>query len=83
MDYEDGMPTIKNFGGYRITMYFEDHNPPHFHIVSPTQEAVVEIATLTVAAGSMAPARLRTALEWAARNRALLLNKWNELHNDE
>ena len=74
------MPTIKDFGGFRITMYFEDHNPPHFHIVSPTQEAVVEIATLTVIAGTMTSARLRTALAWAAENRQLLIRKWNELH---
>ena len=74
------MPTIKNFGGFRITMYFEDHNPPHFHIVSPTQEAVVEIATLTVIAGAMSASRLRVALAWAGDNKELLSRKWNELH---
>ncbi|MEQ1863241.1 MAG: DUF4160 domain-containing protein [Micropepsaceae bacterium] len=74
------MPTVKNFGGFRITMYFEDHNPPHFHVVAPTQEAVVEIATMTVVTGAMAPARLRVALAWATNNRALLLRKWDELH---
>mgnify|MGYP003395837122 CR=1 FL=1 len=74
------MPTIKNFGGFRITMYFEDHNPPHFHVVSPTQEAVIEIATMTVITGTMAPARLRVALAWATKNRSLLFRKWDELH---
>ena len=74
------MPTIKQFGGFRITMYFEDHNPPHFHVVSPAQEVVIEIATLTVMAGTLAPAKLRTALAWAAKNRAVLTRKWNELH---
>jgi hypothetical protein len=74
------MPTIKNFGGFRITMYFEDHNPPHFHIVSPTQEITVEIATLTAIRGTMAPKRLRVALAWAAKNQALLTKKWDELH---
>ena len=74
------MPTIKNFGGFRITMYFEDHNPPHFHVVSPTQEAVVEISTLKLITGTMAPARLRVALAWATRNRTLILRKWDELH---
>src|SRR5712691_8107910 len=23
------MPTVKDFGGYKITLYAEDHNPPH------------------------------------------------------
>jgi hypothetical protein len=80
MVYGGGMPTIKNFGGFRITMYFEDHNPPHFHVVSRTQEAMIEITTLTVMAGSMTPARLRRALAWARENRDLLISKWNEYH---
>lgn len=25
------MPEICLFGGIRITMYYDDHNPPHFH----------------------------------------------------
>jgi hypothetical protein len=70
------MPTIKNFGGFRITMYFEDHNPPHFHIVSPTQEAVVEIATFTVIAGAMRAARRRgCARRW--HGLARIRNCWS------
>jgi hypothetical protein len=74
------MPAIKDFGGFKITMYFEDHNPPHFHIVSPAQAAVVEIATLTVIAGTIRAAQLREALEWAEANKELLEQKWTELH---
>lgn len=25
------MPEISLFFGIRITMYYDDHNPPHFH----------------------------------------------------
>ena len=25
------MPEISSFLGIRITMYYNDHNPPHFH----------------------------------------------------
>ena len=25
------MPEISLFYGIRITMYYDDHNPPHFH----------------------------------------------------
>jgi hypothetical protein len=74
------MPTIKDFGGFKITMYFEDHNPPHFHVVSPTQAVVVEIATLTVFAGTIKAPQLREALEWAEANKELLEQKWNDLH---
>ena len=74
------MPTIKQYSGFRITIYFEDHNPPHFHVVSPAQAVVIEIATLTVMAGTLTPAKLRVAQIWAAKNRALLTGKWNGLH---
>jgi hypothetical protein len=26
------MPTISRFFGILIQMYFDDHNPPHFHV---------------------------------------------------
>ena len=29
------MPEIALFLGIRITMYYDDHNPPHFHAESP------------------------------------------------
>lgn len=25
------MPEISSFFGVRVTMYYDDHNPPHFH----------------------------------------------------
>ena len=25
------MPEISLFYGIRVTMYYDDHNPPHFH----------------------------------------------------
>ena len=44
--------------------------------------ALGTIATLTVMAGTLAPAKLRVAQVWAAKNRALLTGKWDELHTD-
>jgi len=48
------MPTLLDRRSWKITMYFGDHNPPHFHIVTKTgQEAQIAIATLTVMAGEV------------------------------
>jgi hypothetical protein len=33
------VPTIQRFASTRITMYAEDHNPPHFHIVGEPMPA--------------------------------------------
>ncbi|MCF0071446.1 DUF4160 domain-containing protein [Dyadobacter sp. CY261] len=30
------MPEISRFFGIIISMYFDDHNPPHFHAISGT-----------------------------------------------
>ena len=76
------MPTVCNSktGKWKITMYFGDHNPPHFHIVSANGEALVEIETMTVIAGSVSPAILRAALKWSAANREILRNRWVLYH---
>ena len=37
------MPLISIFGGIRITMYFDDHNPPHFHADYSGHRAVIRI----------------------------------------
>ena len=73
------MPTLARFAGFEIDMYFEDHNPPHVHVVGPDFEILVAIQGGTIIVGA-APARVRrTALHWIANNRAMLLAKWNEL----
>lgn len=73
------MPPVKDFGGFRIVMYFEDHNPPHVHVVSPSFEGLISIRDGVVFRGSI-PARARQrALAWIEENRAMLLTLWDEL----
>jgi len=33
------MPTISEFFGILIRMYYDDHNPPHFHVFYGEYEA--------------------------------------------
>jgi hypothetical protein len=73
------MPTIKDFGGYKVTMYAEDHNPPHVHVIGPDFQAVVRIADAKVFAGIIPARHRREASAWIAANRAELMAKWNEL----
>lgn len=78
------MPTLYRpsaRASWRITMYFGDHFPPHFHIVTKAGgEALLEIATLEILEGKVPKAILDAAREWARQNRALLDAKWEELH---
>jgi hypothetical protein len=74
------MPTVKDFGGFKITLYAEDHNPPHVHVIGPDFQAKVRIADAEIFAGTIPPRHRRKALSWIAASREKLTEKWNELN---
>ena len=37
------MPEISLFFGIRVTMYYDDHNPPHFHADYNSQKILVDL----------------------------------------
>jgi len=79
------MPEICRFLGIIITMYFDEHNPPHFHVRYNEHRAVLAIGTLNVLAGRL-PARVRGLVEeWAEQHQSELLVMWNtkEFHKLE
>lgn len=57
-------------------MYFADHNPPHFHAHYGGDEALVEIATLSVIAGRLPPRAMGLVAEWASLHRGELEAAW-------
>ena len=70
------MPEICLFLGIVITMYFDEHNPPHFHVRYNEHRASMEIESLNVMAGKV-PARVRGLVEeWAELHRGELLEMW-------
>jgi hypothetical protein len=44
---KDEMPEVSRFFGIVIRMYFNDHNPPHFHAEYGDYEALIDIDTLS------------------------------------
>jgi hypothetical protein len=78
------MPTVMRFGRCRITMYFDDDPPPHFHVIArDDREGKFRIDTLELWAGEIDPRDAREALEWAAENRAELLARWREYSEED
>jgi hypothetical protein len=71
------MPTISWFFGIAIRMYFNDHNPPHFHAVHDREEAVIAIETGAIVEGRLSPNARRLVQEWALRHREELMDNWN------
>lgn len=49
------MPEICRFLGIVIKMYFNDHNPPHFHAEYGDHSALIDIRTLSPFSGSLPP----------------------------
>ena len=81
LHYTRLMPRLQRFSSTEIAMYVADHPPPHFHVLGRDGAAQVAIETLEVIATG-GKIDLREALEWAAENRALLEDKWNELSGE-
>ena len=74
------MPTLKDFGGFRIVMFHNDHNPPHVHVLTRDQRgATVAIRDGRILAGALPPAVRSKALAWITANRAPLLSRWNKM----
>lgn len=70
------MPEISRFFGIVIKMFFDDHNPPHFHAEYAGSVALVGIRTLAVFSGRLPPRALGLVIEWATLHQPELLADW-------
>jgi len=65
-------------------MYFADHPPPQFHIITVTDEAAVYlIETFELWDGEADPRDTAEALAWAAANQAEFRTRWREYSEEE
>ena len=71
------MPEIARFYGIIISMYYDDHNPPHFHARYGDKSVVVSIGTLSILEGQMSPRALGLIIEWAAQHKEELMEDWD------
>ena len=72
------MPRLSEFFGIIISMYYNDHTPPHFHARYSEYETTVLINTLEVYEGNLPRRALSMVLEWAALHRRELQQNWNK-----
>lgn len=70
------MPVISRFLGIAIYMYWNDHNPPHFHAIWNDNEVVINIETTDVIAGEMPKIKLKSIQNWCKINKLALLANW-------
>ena len=57
-------------------MFYNDHAPPHFHAEYGEHEALIEIESLAVYAGSLPNRALALVREWATMHRDELRQDW-------
>jgi hypothetical protein len=74
------MPTLHRFGAVSLRMYADDHRPPHFHIVAPDFQVLLQVSDLRVIAGEARSAQIAEVLAWARERRESLALKWAELN---
>ncbi len=77
------MPRISEFFGIVVTMYYNDHAPPHFHAKYAEHEVTLEIDTLDVLSGELPRRATALVREWAAMHRTELMQAWRAARNGE
>lgn len=77
------MPVISRFFGIIISMYYNDHPPPHFHISYAEHRAQMAIETLAIIEGELPRRAINLAMEWAALHRDELRADWELARNGQ
>jgi len=77
------MPEISGFYGIIIAMFWDDHNPPHFHARYGRHKAALEIRSLRILDGTLPPRALGLVVEWASQHVDELMRNWEEARNNK
>jgi hypothetical protein len=74
------MPTLFRSGKVMIRMFADDHDPPHFHIITPDMEMVIAMSDFSTMKGHVRKRDYEVAMLWARGNVDLLWRRWDELN---
>ena len=77
------MPEISLFRGIRISMYYSEHNPPHFHAEYNGQKVLVDIVNARICKGALPARQLKLILAWTVIHQDELMQNWELSKNRE
>lgn len=77
------MPEISRFYGIVIRMYYDEHNPPHFHARYGNDEGVVQIDSVQMVEGFLPRRALSLVLDWTELYHAELMDNWDRMRNEQ
>jgi len=70
------MPEISRFFGIIVAMYYDDHQPPHFHVRYGSNKGRFAIDDLRMLDGDLSPRTRGLVIEWAALHQEELRRDW-------
>jgi len=78
------MPLISEFFGIKIYMYWQEHNPPHFHAEYNGLRAEIDINNAVILKGALPLKSLKLVLAWCELHKDELLHNWHlaEIHGE-
>lgn len=76
------MPKIAYFYGIAVSMYYNDHAPPHFHAAYQGYKAQIGIEDGRVMAGRIPPTAARILRDWSTQRRDELMANWSRGERD-
>lgn len=76
------MPQICEFSGMKIYLYFDDHDPPHFH-VRGQDKTRINILTGEYLAGdpTLPRSKEKKLIEWLEIHKTDMIKAWNTCKN--
>ena len=77
------MPKISRFYGIRITIYFDDHLPSHFHAEYGGYEAVFAIKDGKMIDGKLPNTATKLVKKWYGLQKENIYKAWEQIQNDE
>jgi hypothetical protein len=87
--YNIYVPKVIHENGYRVSVWPNDHPPPHVHVYKAGRECLVEIGELGEVAASLYENRGLSDKEWQGavalvqKYQELALKKWRESRADD
>ena len=77
MERGERMPAISRFYGMTIKMFFNDHNPPHIHVVYGEYMGMIDINSVEMLNGDLPINAQKLVREWVNKHKSDLIEMWD------
>ncbi|WP_156274808.1 DUF4160 domain-containing protein [Neomoorella glycerini] len=77
------MPTICEFLGCKVYMFYQDHSPPHIHVIGKGFRAALSIPDGKLLAGTLPRHVQGVAKMWVRQEAVALMQNWQRAEAGE